>query len=88
MTQDFLVYLIVAVAVGYLVRVLWQSATSTRGCGCGSGNGCPKAKTARVGTPTDVSQAPPASGLIQINVNGSNHNAERKADHRSLTTGH
>lgn len=69
MTQDIVVYLIVAAAVFYLLRLAWAQVTGRKkGCGsCGSngaGSGCGSA----------AQQTPAASGLIQITLNTSDGN--------------
>jgi len=46
MTQDFIVYILVALAALYLVRMVWSSTKGKGGCNsCGTGGGCEKPKT-------------------------------------------
>lgn len=61
--QDAIVYLIVAAAVVYLARGVWQTSRGKKGCGsCGTGCGVKKAPP------------PAAGGLIQISLNGTSAN--------------
>jgi hypothetical protein len=61
MTQELIVYLVVALAAGYLVRTLWLSAQNKKGCGCDSG-GCSKVKG-------KASTQPPRDALVQVTMN-------------------
>lgn len=62
LNQDIAVYLIVAGAVGYLIRAWWPSP-SKKGCGCGSTGGCPKMSTTQPAMPA-------TQNLIQIDMSG------------------
>ncbi|MBV9469943.1 MAG: FeoB-associated Cys-rich membrane protein [Abitibacteriaceae bacterium] len=62
LNQDIAVYLIVAGAVGYLIRAWWPSRNK-KGCGCGSTGGCPKMATGKPAMPATQS-------LIQIDMSG------------------
>jgi hypothetical protein len=68
MTQDHIVFLIVALAVGYLVRMLWLSSQNKKGCGCDAG-GCSKGNL-------KAGSQPPQNALVQVtlNFNGSASN--------------
>jgi len=61
MLQNIIVFLIVALAAAYLVRMAWASIAGKKGCGCGTGGGCSKA---------GAMPKPPANALIQISLNG------------------
>lgn len=71
MSQELIVYGIVALAVVYLARTLWLSARGKKGCGCDSG-GCGKMKT-------NASTQPPRESLVQVtlNFNGSAANSPK-----------
>lgn len=63
MTQDFVVYLIVAGAVLYLVRMLTASVKGKKSCGsCGSGKSC---------TSSSTQKANAEPQLIQISLGSS-----------------
>ncbi len=77
MTQEFVVYLVVALAAGYIVRTLWLSSTNKKGCGCDSG-GCGKLKGQRKISPGSQTAR---EGLVQVtlNFNGSTTNPATKS---------
>ena len=61
MSQQLVVYGIVALAVAYLARTLWFSARGKKGCGCDSG-GCAKLKA-------NASTQPQREALVQVTLN-------------------
>ncbi len=79
MSQELMVYGIVALAVVYLARTLWLSARGKKGCGCDSG-GCGKLKAA-------ASTQPPHDSLVQVtlNFNGSAANSPKSSTPQNKT---
>ena len=73
MSQELIVFGIVALAVAYLARTLWLSARGKKGCGCDSG-GCSKLKA-------NASTRPPRESLVQVslNFNGSSTNGPKSS---------
>ncbi|HEX8236790.1 MAG TPA: FeoB-associated Cys-rich membrane protein [Abditibacteriaceae bacterium] len=81
MTQELVVYLIVALAAGYLVRNLWLSAQNKKGCGCDSG-GCSKLKSSKLQSSKLQSKAstqPVRDSLVQVTLNFNNASADSAA---------
>jgi hypothetical protein len=76
MTQELVVYFIVALAAGYLVRTLWLSAQNKKGCGCDAG-GCSKLKSSKL--KSKASTQPARDSLVQVTLNFNNSSADNAA---------